>query len=217
MIPNLRDKKTRDAALAHLRSCDPVLAPVITDKQLSFKAPRESMFTHLLRIIIAQQVSVAAANAITDRVLALMQQSVGGTGAEHLAACDREQLLACGLSRPKYSYLMDLAEGIVEGRHRLGRLGGLSDAEILKRLTAIRGIGVWSAEMVLMFRLHRCDILPTLDIGLRRSVERLYSLDPKLNPKKFHCAAVDIAKPWQPYRSLATRYLWAALDGDITY
>lgn len=217
MIASLRDPTIRQQAIDHLRACDPLLAPVITGKPLSFKAPRESMFTHLLRIIIAQQVSVAAANAITDRVLELMKTTASGTGAEHLVACDREQLLSCGLSRPKYGYLMDLAEGIVEGRHRLGRLGGLSDDDVLQRLTAIRGIGVWSAEMVLMFRLHRCDILPTLDIGLRRSMERLYGLDDQLKPKEFHVAATEIAQPWQPYRSLATRYLWAALDGDITY
>ena len=194
MIPHLRHKPTRDAAIAHLRACDPILAPVISDIPLAFKAPKESMFTHLLRIIVAQQV-LAAANAITQRVLDLMQRSANGTGAEHLVQCERDELLACGLSRPKYGYLMDLAQGIVEGRH-LGRLGGLPDEEVLKRLTAIRGIGVWSAEMVLMFRFHRCDILPTLDIGLRRSIERFYGLDKNLSHKEFHIAANKIAEPW---------------------
>ena len=175
------------------------------------------MFTHLLRIIIAQQVSVAAANAITKRVLDLMHSQAGGKGAEHLAACQRDDLLSCGLSRPKYSYLMDLAEGIVDGRHRLGQLNRYDDDEVRKRLTAIRGIGTWTTDMVLMFRLHRCDILPTLDIGIRRSMERIYGLDPKQSAKAFHLEAETIAKPWQPYRTLACRYLWLALDGDITY
>lgn len=215
-FPSLREPALRSQGLNHLRRADPILGPHIGPDTLRYVVTKESIFTHLLRIIIAQQVSVAAANAITARVLACCRQQ-GGIGAQHLIACNDEQLLSCGLSRPKLGYLQDLAHGLREGRHQLQRLATLSDDEAIARLCAIRGIGTWSAHMVLMFRLHRPDILPTLDIGLRRALERLYHLDPNLSAKAFHQAATAIAEPWRPFRALATRYLWAASDGDITY
>ncbi|TVR42018.1 MAG: DNA-3-methyladenine glycosylase 2 family protein [Planctomycetota bacterium] len=218
MAATLLDPEFRQQGLRHLAARDPHLKELLKlAPSLRFERPRESLFTHLARVIIAQQVSVAAANAITSRVIQACRAYGSAMTASSLLAVPADELRACGLSRPKLRYLQDLAQGLSDGQHRLRSLGSLADEAICQRLCAIRGIGVWSSHMVLIFRFHRPDVLPTLDIGLRRWMERRYGLDPQAKQPDFDQQASTIAEVWRPYRSLATRLLWADGDGDITY
>jgi DNA-3-methyladenine glycosylase II len=157
----------------------------------------------LVRAIVGQQLSVHAARAIWARLL----EYFGGDppDPEQLLASDPEALRpAVGLSRAKVTYLRSLAEHVASGELELDRLHELSDEEVVAELTAVRGLGLWSAQMFLMFQLERPDVLPVGDLGIRRAVERIYELDGLPD-----AAAIEaIAEPWRPYRTLACRYLW---------
>ena len=160
----------------------------------------------LVRSIVGQQLSTKAARTIYERLIALF----GGrtpTPAELLAA-DPEKIRAAGLSRPKVSYLRSLAEHVESGELELDRLTELPDEEVSAQLTAVKGLGQWTADMFLIFHLRRPDVLPVGDLGVRRAVERAYGL-PEL-PDATQLA--EIAEPWRPHRSLASLYLWRSLD-----
>jgi DNA-3-methyladenine glycosylase II len=112
-----------------------------------------------------------------------------------------------GLSRQKVSYLRDLSARIGDGRLRLDKLDGLPDEEVVARLTEVRGFGRWTAEMFLMFRLHRPDVLPVGDLGVATAVQRLYGLRKRPDTKRL----VKMGEAWRPYRSVACWYLWQTL------
>jgi DNA-3-methyladenine glycosylase II len=161
----------------------------------------------LLRAIVGQQLSVVAARAIYGRVL----ERYGGRtpSPQELLDDDPDALrAAAGLSRAKVAFLRSLAEHVISGELELDRLDELGDDEVLAELTAVKGIGVWSAHMFLMFQLERPDVLAVGDLGIRRAVERAYAL-PGL-PSAAELEAV--AEPWRPYRSAACRLLWRSLD-----
>ena len=162
----------------------------------------------LVRSIVGQQLSTKAARSIYGRLTELF----GGrtpTPAELLAA-DPEAVRSVGLSRPKVAYLRSLAEHIESGELELARLPELSDDEVSAQLTAVKGLGQWTADMFLIFHLGRPDVLPVGDLGIRRAVERAYGL-PEL-PDAARLTA--IAEPWRPNRSLASLYLWHSLDNE---
>lgn len=201
-----------DDALARLRACDPVLGAVIDDVGPDclgrLRAGRP--FDHygaLVRSIVGQQLSTAAARAIFARLLA----RYGGrtpTPAEVLAD-DPEQLRAAtGLSRAKVSFVRSLAEHVSSGRLALARLQELDDEHVIAELTAVRGIGVWSAQMFLIFHLQRADVLPTGDLGIRRAVMARYGLQALPDAHQLE----QIAAAWRPQRSLACMFLWSSLD-----
>lgn len=167
--------------------------------------PRDAYGT-LVRSIVGQQLSTKAAATIYSRVLELFGGNVP-TPAQLIDA-DPDALRAAGLSRAKVAYLRDLAERVEDGELDLDHLAELSDAQVSEQLTAIKGIGQWSADMFMIFHLGRPDVLAVGDLGIRRAVERAYSL-PKLPDVK---TLTRIAEPWRPYRSLACLYLWASLD-----
>ena len=121
---------------------------------------------------------------------------------------DPDKIRAAGLSRPKISYLRDLAEHVEKGELQLELLDELPDEEVIEQLTAVKGIGEWSAHMFLMFHLGRPDILPVGDQGIRRAVQVQYGLRKIPDPKRLE----KIARPWRPYRTLACLYLWSSLD-----
>ncbi|HEX8856090.1 MAG TPA: DNA-3-methyladenine glycosylase [Thermoleophilaceae bacterium] len=160
----------------------------------------------LLRSIVGQQLSTKAARSIYGRLVELF----GGhtPTPEELLAADPEEVRSVGMSRPKVAYLRSLAEHVIDGELELDRLDELSDEEISAELTAVKGLGQWTADMFLMFHLRRPDVLPVGDQGIRRAVERAYGL------KKIPDAAKleKIAEPWRPHRTLACLYLWASLD-----
>lgn len=202
------------AAEAHLRAADPILGAVIDavgrDALGDPRAGRpDDHYGALLRAIVGQQLSTKAARTIYGRLC----DRYGGrtpTPAE-LLADDLDALrTAAGLSRAKASYLRSLAEHVVGGELELERFDEMPDAEIAAELIAVKGLGQWTVDMYLMFHLQRPDVLPVGDLGIRRAVERAYSLPGLPDPARL----TAIAEPWRPHRTLACRYLWRSLDNE---
>jgi DNA-3-methyladenine glycosylase II len=170
---------------------------------------RDDHYGALVRSIVGQQVSVHAARAIYGR----LTDRFGGrppTPAEILAEDPEELRLAVGMSRAKSSFLRSLAEHVVDGELELPRLGDLSEEDAMAELVAVKGIGVWTAHMFLMFQLERPDVLPIGDLGIRRAVERAYGLPELPGAEQLQL----IAEPWRPQRTLACRYLWRSLANE---
>lgn len=166
-------------------------------------------FGSLIRAITGQQLSVKAAAKIYLRVLDYFGGSVP-TPQQILAADSEELRAAGGLSRAKTSYLRSLAEHVDDGRLELGELDRLPDEQVIDELVAVKGIGVWSAQMFLMFHLSRGDVLPTGDLGIRRAIKNEYGLSELPSAEKI----TDLAEPWRPFRTLACLYLWASVDAN---
>jgi DNA-3-methyladenine glycosylase II len=190
---------------AHLAACDPVLAGVVAATRLPPRRARPDPYRALLRAVLAQQLSRQAADAIEARFLDLFPRR-DPTPARLLRTAP-ETLRAAGLSRQKADYVLAIAAAARGGRLARSRLERLDDDALLARLTAIRGIGRWTAEMVLMFSLERPDLFPADDVGIERAMERLYPLPPPGRARR--TAMHAIAAPWSPWRSRACRYLWA--------
>jgi DNA-3-methyladenine glycosylase II len=201
-------------ALTHLRGSDPVLAGLIdaVGPLGDANAGRPDKGDHygaLVRAIAGQQLSVLAARAIYNRLTARFEDRAP-TPAEILADDPEELRAAAGFSRAKVSYLRSLAEHVLSGELELDRLEELGDEEAIAELVAVKGLGVWTAHMFLMFQLERPDVLPVGDLGIRRAIERAYGLDALPAP----AAMESIAEPWRPYRTLACRYLWRSLQNE---
>jgi DNA-3-methyladenine glycosylase II len=193
-----------------LAADDPVMAALVERfGELSLETrrrrrglPQVDSYGMLLRGVVGQQVSAKAAAAIYDRVLALFG---GRTPAPaELLAVEPDALRAAGLSGRKVEYVRDLARHVESGELELDRLAELSDDEVVAEISAIRGLGVWSAQMFLIFQLARPDVLPTGDLGIRRAVQIEYGLDELPGPDEL----TRIAEPWRPNRTLACIYLW---------
>jgi DNA-3-methyladenine glycosylase II len=201
-----------DAGFHFLRDCgDPVMAGLVErigplDHEARRRGRPDDAYGSLVRSIVGQQLSTVAARTIYGRLTALFDNRPP-TPAELLAA-DEETLRACGLSRPKISYLRDLARHVLEGDLDLPSLRELPDDEVASRLVAVKGIGKWSADMFLIFHLGRADVLPVGDLGIRRAAERSYCLPAMPSPEELRA----IAEPWRPYRTLACLYLWETLE-----
>ena len=166
-----------------------------------------SHFDALVRSIIYQQLSGKAAATIHGRVLGLF----GGrapTPAE-LAAMPDDRLRAVGLSRQKLSYIKDLASRVDSGEVPLDHLDSLPDEEIIDALTKVKGIGRWTAQMFLMFRLGRPNVLPELDLGIQKGIQRAYRLRTLPTPDRVR----KIGAKWAPFSTVACWYLWRSLDG----
>lgn len=197
--------------LDHLRECDPVLGALVKahgplDERERRRGRPDDAYGALLRSIVGQQLSVKAARTIYERLCGLY----GGRtpSAAELVATDPERLREVGLSRAKAAYLRDLAERVEDGRLDLELLPEMGDDDVSAALTAVKGLGQWTADMFLIFHLRRPDVLAVGDLGVRRAVERAYGLDGLPAPAEL----TRIAEPWRPYRSHACLYLWASLD-----
>lgn len=164
-------------------------------------------FGGLVHVIMSQQLSGKAADTIFGRVKALADHRGGLTPAV-LAALDEQSLRAAGVSRPKIKYLYDLAAHVGDGRLDLHALDGHPDEEVLARITAVKGLGRWSAEMFLMFRLNRPDIFPVDDLGIVKGMQKLFGMKRRPKPRTM----LRLAEPWRPYRSVAAWYLWRVLE-----
>jgi DNA-3-methyladenine glycosylase II len=203
--------KASRKALAALRAADPVMDRLIDEngalvrRELTRERPRDAYGT-LLRAIVGQQLSSKAAATIYKRVLELF----GGHAPtpRQLLKVDPDELRGAGLSRAKAAYLRDLAQHVEEGTLELDRLPDLPDEQVAAQLTAIKGLGQWTADMFLIFHLGRPDVLPVGDQGIRRAIQLEYRLRKLPDAKRMR----TIARPWQPYRSLACLYLWSSLD-----
>jgi DNA-3-methyladenine glycosylase II len=191
----------------HLCSADKRLAIIITEiGRFSLKIKKDS-FQALIEAIIYQQLNGSAANSIYNRFLAYYENQIP-TPEQIISSSDLELRTQVGLSRMKITYLKDLATHVVDSRLNLFDLPEMQDEEIISRLTRVRGIGRWTAEMFLIFCLARKDILPVTDLGLRNAMKRTYLLDELPKPDRM----IEIANPWKPYRSIATWYLWKSLS-----
>ncbi|HET7232695.1 MAG TPA: DNA-3-methyladenine glycosylase [Longimicrobium sp.] len=189
-------------ALDHLRRADPVLAAAIDTVGPIEWAVEPDLWWGLIDSIISQQVSVKAAAAIIGRVAALGAH--GRPTPDEVAAMDDDALRAAGLSRAKVRYVKDLAARFLDGSLLPDAIAGMSDGQVIAELTKVKGIGVWTAEMILIFTLGRPDVLPVDDLGIRVAVQRLYALAERPGRDEL----LRIAEPWRPWRSLASRYLW---------
>lgn len=187
---------------------DPVLAALIRRHGPCglVAAQRADHFSALVRAITFQQLSTKAASTIYNRMTTLMPGGVPTP--EGFAGVTDEELRAAGLSRQKSAYLRDLCEKVTTGAVDLQALDGLADEEVIGALVQVKGIGRWSAEMFLIFRLLRPDVFPVGDLGIVTAVQRAYGLRKRPTPDRLR----KIAEAWRPYRSIASWYLWRSLD-----
>lgn len=207
-----RKKPNHRKAINHLKKVDPVMAGVIAVVGRCDLQPRAdgSHFDAVMRSIIFQQLSGQAAGTIHRR----LKDLYGGrdpTPRELLRTSD-EKLRAIGLSRQKTAYLKDLATRVSTGAFPMDTLHELTDDQIIEALTAVKGVGRWTAQMFLMFRLGRPDVLPDLDLGIQKGVKRAYRLRKHPLPKRVS----KIGAKWAPYRTIASWYLWRLLDTEKT-
>jgi len=201
-------------AVDRLRNADPVLAALIDavgplPDSREGRPEQDDHYGALVRSITGQQLSVLAARAIYGRLTARFDERPP-TPAEILADDPEELRAAAGLSRAKVGYLRSLAEHVLSGELELERLDELSDEDVIAELTAVKGLGTWTAHMFLMFHLERPDVLPVGDLGIRRAIERGYGLEALPHAPEME----RIAEPWRPYRTLACRYLWRSLANE---
>ena len=200
--------------MAHLLGCgDRVMEDLV--RRIGPLGPAEKRrgrpddaYGSLVRTIVGQQLSTKAARSIYGRLTALFDGRPPTP--DELVSTDDEPLRACGLSRPKIRYLRDLADRVISGELDLRSLHDLPDDEVIGQITAVKGLGRWSADMFLMFHLGREDVLPVGDLGVRRAAERAYGLPeiPDAETLQF------LARPWSPHRTLASFYLWESLDAN---
>ncbi len=198
----MRRQDIIEAALGHLQDADPVLRGVIVRVGDFTLRPNADRFGMLVRSILAQQVSTKAARAIRRRLEELLAPEV--ISAESLSRKTADELRSAGLSGQKARYLLDLSAHVLDERLKLNTIGRKSDAEIIEQLTAVKGIGEWTAQMFLIFALGRLDVFPHADFGVRSALKILYDLE--VLPDK--TTAHRLAEPWRPYASVATWYCW---------
>jgi DNA-3-methyladenine glycosylase II len=187
---------------------DPVLAAIIRRHGPCglAAAQRADHFTALVRAITFQQLSGKAASTIYARMVASLPD--GNLTPEALQALSDDQLRAAGISRQKGAYLRDLSNQVIRGTLDLGALDQLPDEQVIAELVKVKGIGRWSAEMFLIFRLHRPDVLPLGDVGIINAIRKAYRL--RKNPTS--ARILRMGEAWRPYRSVASWYLWRSLD-----
>lgn len=173
-------------------------------KRRSEERPADA-YGALLRAIVGQQLSTKAARTIYGRVLEIFDGSTPSP--EQLLEADESDLRGAGLSGRKVEYVRDLASHVIEGELELDRLDQLEDEQVIEEIVAVRGLGVWTAEMFLLFHLERPDVLSGGDLGIRKAIQVAYGLEEMPTPTR----VVEIGEPWRPQRSLASLYLWESL------
>ena len=192
-------------AVNHLKKCDPVLRAIIERVGPCRMEYGPAEFHSLAEAIVYQQLNGKAAVTIFNRFAALAGEPLTPAGILKLTD---EQLRSVGLSKQKSAYLKDLAAKTAGGQLDFARLPELSDEEVIQHLTQVKGIGVWTAHMFLMFSLRRPNVLPTGDYGVQMAVKKHYKKRKLPKPKDME----KIARAWEPYRSVACWYMWRSLD-----
>jgi DNA-3-methyladenine glycosylase II len=193
-------------ALRHLRKADLVMRDVIRKAGPFTMRPRRNRFQSLVFSILAQQISGKAAASIRARLIEYVKPEE--ISANTIARLSPEELRGVGVSLQKSQYLLDLANRVASGHLRLDRLGRLPDEEVIEALIQVKGIGVWTAQMFLIFSLGRLDVFPHDDLGVRVALRNLYGLEELPNKEVGH----RIAEPWRPYASVASWYCWRSLE-----
>jgi DNA-3-methyladenine glycosylase II len=205
----LMNFKTKIAkAEQHLSTNDPLMALAIKKYGPCKIKPHSDYYAELIDSIISQQLSVKAAATIQKRVMAVFGGKLPAP--EQLLSADTEVLRACGVSYAKVAYMKDLAQHILEGRLDMVHISKLPNDELVEQLTAVKGIGVWSAHMFMIFSLGRMDVLPVGDLGIRKGAMLLYEL-PEL-PKNSQLETLSKKHQWHPYESVAAWYIWKSLE-----
>lgn len=203
---HLGNEKHFQTAIAYLKKTDPILARAIKEHgTLEFK-PGGDVFESLVESIIAQQLAWSAASAIITRLRALYPRKALRPALIH--ATPVSKLRKAGVSPQKIRYLKDLSSRVVNGKLDLRNADKMSDAELIEALDEVLGIGPWTVQMLLIFTLGRPDVLPVDDLGVRKGIQMLYSLDGLPKPK----AIEELALNWHPYCSVASLYLWKVKD-----
>ena len=195
-------------ARRYLMRTDPALGAAIKKIGACGMADRQRQdhLSALVNAIVSQQLSTKAAATIFGRLVALFPENHIPDAAA-IAAQSDAALRAVGLSGQKVSYMRDLSARLMDGRLQLDELEALPDEEVIERLVAVKGFGRWTAQMFLMFRLHRPDVLPAGDLGIVVAIQRLYKLRKRPDAKR----VLKIGEAWRPYRSVASWYLWQTL------
>lgn len=205
-MPRISPAIARQAA-EQLSKADPVLKDVIDRTGPCTIQPNTDYYQELVDAIISQQLSVYAARSIEGRFRDLF----GGAfpTAEQILMTDVEALRAIGFSRAKAGYVLDLAQHIVSGQVRFEHLDALDNDEVIAELTAVKGIGQWTAHMFLMFCMGRTDVLPVGDLGIRNGIRKLYGFADAPTPQQI--TELAARNGWHPYESIASWYVWQSL------
>ena len=193
-------------AILHLKKADPVMRAII-ERVGAYKIQhREPTFETLVRSIVYQQLSGKVASVILGRLIALLPG--GKVTPEAILKLTPARMRKAGLSKQKTAYIRDLARKTNKGHVKFETLADLADHEVIEHLTQVKGIGVWTAHMFLIFALRRPDILATGDLGVRVAIRKAYQLEDLPLPKQVE----ELAAAWRPYSSVAVWYLWRSLD-----
>jgi DNA-3-methyladenine glycosylase II len=205
-------KSVTQKAAEHLSLVDPILQPIIAQAGPCTIKPHTDYYPALVGEIIGQQLSVKAARAIRTR----FEASFGGhtPTPQQILSKSLEELRATGISWAKAKYVHDLAQHIEAGELQFDHLDALNNDEVIAELTAVKGIGVWTAHMFLMFCMGRTDVLPVGDLGIRNGIRKLYGFADAPTPEQITSLAAT--NSWHPYESIASWYVWQSLDNTPT-
>ena len=197
-------------AINHLASKDARLGSIISSiNKTPTITPHKNYYQELVESIVSQQLSVKAAATILKRFIALFPGSKFPLP-EDILTKDTETFRSVGLSRQKATYIQDLAVKVIEGTVQFNHLDSLSNEAVVAELTQIKGVGVWTVHMFLIFCMGRLDVLPTGDLGIRNGIQKLYELSEKPSPETIE--AISRENGWHPYESVASWYVWQSLD-----
>jgi DNA-3-methyladenine glycosylase II len=194
-------------AAEYLRQADPMLQPIIDAIGPCTFRPHTDYYQELVDSIISQQLSVHAARSIEGRFRDLF--GGGFPSAEQILSTDVETLRGIGFSYAKGRYVLDLAQHIVDGKIQFDYFDAMSNDEIIQELTVVKGVGVWTVHMFLMFCMGRTDILPVGDLGIRNGIQKLYCLEDA--PTPLQISELAQKNHWHPYESIASWYVWQSL------
>jgi DNA-3-methyladenine glycosylase II len=195
-------------AIRHLKKADPVLGGLIERVGAYRIEYREPNFETLVRSIVYQQLSGKVAQVILGRLIALMPE--GKVTPEAILKLTPARMRKAGLSKQKTAYIRDLARKTARGHVKFEVLTAMADEAVIEHLTQVKGVGVWTAHMFLIFALQRHDVLPTGDLGVRTAIRKAYGLEELPLPKQME----ELAAAWRPYCSVASWYLWRSLEAE---
>ncbi|WCJ24916.1 DNA glycosylase superfamily protein [Euphorbia peplus] len=207
----LSHKGEINLALDHLRNSDPLLAPLIATHNPPVFDSSGPPFQSLARSILYQQLATNAAKSIYTRFLALCGGQ-SGVLPEKVLSLSPQQLREIGVSGRKASYLHDLADKFTSGSLSDSSILEMDDEMLLSRLTGVKGIGVWSVHMFMIFSLHKPDVLPVGDLGVRKGVQSLYGLKELPHPLQME----EVCEKWRPYRSVGSWYMWRFMEAKVS-
>ena len=193
------------AAQNHLRKIDPIMKRIIKQVGPFTLKLKRDRFKTLVGSIISQQISTTAANTIQQRLIDAVAPNQ--ISAESLSQFDIDGFRELGVSRQKATYIIDIVEKSNSGELQLNKLGRMTDEDAIEHLCRVKGIGRWTAQMLLIFSIGRLDVMAVDDLGLKNAVKLAYELDEHPASDQFH----EIADAWKPYRSIASWYLWQSL------